>query len=72
MNIKRVARNTYHKAGFTCRKKQKEYGRFCPYSFSHALSARYSVLHLLGVLSSGKKASLVQREVARVSVTEGL
>ena len=46
---------------------QKEYGQFCSYSFLHALSARYSVLHLSGVLSGGKTA-----EVARASETEGL
>ena len=28
------------------RTKKKEYGQFCSYSFSHALPARYSVLHL--------------------------
>ena len=38
---------------------QKEYGQFCSYSFLHALSAGYSVLHLSGVLSGGKTASLV-------------
>ena len=29
-----------------CRTKKKEYKQNCPYSFSHALPARYSVLHL--------------------------
>ena len=29
-----------------CRTKKKEYGQFCSYSFSNALPARYSVLHL--------------------------
>ena len=28
------------------RTKKKEYGQFCSYSFSYALPARYSVLHL--------------------------
>ena len=46
----------FHKAGFTYR--QKEYELKCPYSFSHALPARYSVLHLLDVLSGGNEPPL--------------
>ena len=42
------------KQALNYRTKKKEYGQFCSYSFSHALSARYSVLHLIGVLSSRK------------------
>ena len=38
-------------------KKQKEYEKRCSYSFSHTLPARYSVLHLLGVLSGDKHIS---------------
>ena len=64
-------RGAFHKAGFTCRKKQKEYGQFCSYSFSHALPARYSVLHLFGVLSGGNIAFLREEGGTR-SVTEGV
>ena len=32
---------------------------FCSYSFSHALLARYSVLHLFGVLSGGNEPNIV-------------
>ena len=45
------------KADFDLPKKQKEYEKRCSYSFSHTLPARYSVLHLLGVLSGGKHIS---------------
>ena len=39
--------------------RQKEYGQFCSYSFSHTLPARCSVLYRLGVLSGGDKPSPV-------------
>ena len=41
----------------TCRK-AKGVRAFCSYSFSHALPARYSVLHLLGVLPSDNEPPL--------------
>ena len=47
-------RDTYHKAGFTSRKRKKEYERFVRTPFHTPCPARYSVLHLLGVLSGGK------------------
>ena len=54
---KRPPKGSYHKADFDLPKKQKEYEKRCSYSFSHTLPARYSVLHLLGVLSGGKHIS---------------
>ena len=41
-------------------KNQKEYEQFCSYSFSHSCHARYSVLHLLGVLSGGDEPPFTQ------------
>ena len=60
----------FHKAGFTYRKKQKEYGRFVRTPFHTPCSARYSVLHLLGILSGGNIAFLREEGGTR-SVTEG-
>ena len=45
--------------------RQKEYGQFCSYSFSHSLPARYSVLHRFGVLSEGKVFSDMPRTARR-------
>ena len=47
-------RGAFHKAGFTCHKKQKEYGRFS-YSFYMPRIARYNVLHLIDALSGGNE-----------------
>ena len=47
--------------------KQKEYGQFCSYSFLHSLSARYSVLHLFGVLSGGNEPPFTQGSLWFVS-----
>ena len=45
-NRKRPTRDTYYKAGFTSRKRKKEYGRFVRTPFHTPCPARYSVLHL--------------------------
>ena len=50
--------------------KSKGVRTICSYSFSHSLLARYSVLHLLGVLSGGNIAFLREEGGTR-SVTEG-
>ena len=48
----------FHKAGFDLPKKQKEYEQFVRTPFHTSCSARYSVLHLLGVLSGGDEPPL--------------
>ena len=54
----REPRGAFHKAGFACREKQKEYGQFVRTPFHMPWFARYSVLHLLGVLSGGNEPPL--------------
>lgn len=47
----------FHKAGFTCRKNNRSTG-ICRTPFHTPCPARYSVLHLLGVLSGGNEPPL--------------
>lgn len=54
---KTVRRGTYHKAGFTCRK-TKGVRTIVRTPFHTPCSARYSVLHLIGVLSGGNEPPL--------------
>ena len=55
---KALERGTFHKAGFSRRKKQKEYGQFVRTPFHTPCYARYSVLHLLDELSGGNEPPL--------------
>ena len=67
---KNSRKGSYHKADFELPNKEKGVRTICSYSFSHALPARYSVLHLFGVLSGGNIAFLREEGGTR-SVTEG-
>lgn len=52
-------RGAFHKAGFTCRKNNRSRA-FVRTPFHTPCPARYSVLHLLGVLSGGNEPPFTQ------------
>ena len=58
---KKGGRGAYHKAGFTCRE-TKGVRTIVRTPFHTSCSARYSVLHLIGVLSGGKEPPFYTRE----------
>ena len=67
---KSTARGAFHNAGFTYRKSKGSTSNCVRTPFHTSCSARYSVLHLLGILPGGNIAFLREEGGTR-SVTEG-